>query len=259
MTAWEEFLVGTAKRSHAVQLYRDVQELARSVAGFVSTGLAAGAPALLVATAEHEQLFRDELERLGWEVEQLLDDGQLVTRDADRLLESVLRNGYPASAAFDEAVGSLLDDLLERFPGAEPRVFGEMVDILSRRGDADAAISLEELWNSIGWSRSFSLLCGYELDVFDAATQRGRLPEICRTHTHVRAAADPRRLARAVDDALDEVLGPGEAERVYLLVAGAHREEQVPAPARVLMWVSEHLPVDADRILAAARAHYASG
>jgi len=250
--------VSRGAHQHSVQIYADVRELAQSVAAFFSAGLASGAPAVLIATAAHEPVYREELERLGWEVEQLLSDGLLVTRDAERLLDTLVRDGYPSSSAFDELVGGLLDDVGARFPDTVTHAFGEMVDVLCRRGQHEAAVSLEELWNSLAWSRSFVLLCGYELDVFDPELQRSVLPDICRTHTHVTPAGDPRRLAVAVDDALERVLGTDEADRIAALVADEH-EERVPRAQHTLMWVSEHLPGDADEILAAARAHYAAG
>jgi MEDS: MEthanogen/methylotroph, DcmR Sensory domain len=256
VSSWETFLGGAEPHRHAVQIYCDVDDLAQSVAAYFSAGFQAGAPALLVATTAHEPHYRRQLESLGWDVEQLVSDGLLVTKDAEALLESIMRDGYPSSAAFDERVGGAIDELAERFPSVQLRVFGEMVDVLYRRGADEAAISLEELWNSLGWSRSFSLLCGYELDVFDPETQRSRLPEICRTHSHVKAAADVRRFARAVDGALEDVLGRDEAGKVYVVVANDAREESVPSPQRILMWVSEHMPSHAQRILAAARQRY---
>jgi hypothetical protein len=256
VTSWDDFVSGGADHGHAVQIYRELSELAESVADFFAAGLEHGAPALLVATADHRARLLAALGERGWDADQLELDGMLVSRDAATLLEAILRDGYPSSAAFDELVGGLIDELSDSFPGAQPRVFGEMVDVLVRRGEDDAAVSLEELWNSLGWSRSFSLLCGYELDVFDRETQATRLPEICRTHSHVKPADDASKLARAVDAALADVLGPSEAGKLYVVVSEELREERVPSPQLMLMWVSEHMPAHAERILAAARERY---
>jgi hypothetical protein len=256
VTSWDDFVSGGADHGHAVQIYRELPELAESVADFFATGFKQGSPALLVATSDHRGRLLAALVERGWDVDQLELDGMLVTRDAATLLEEILRGGYPSSAAFDEIVGGLIDELSDSFPAAQPRVFGEMVDVLVRRGEDDAAVSLEELWNSLAWSRSLSLLCGYELDVFDRETQATRLPEICRTHSHVKPADDARKLARAVDAALADVLGASEAGKLYVVVSEELREERVPSPQLMLMWVSEHMPAHADRILAAARERY---
>ncbi len=80
--------------------------------------------------------------------------------------------------------------------------------------------------------------------------------QVCRTHSHVLAAADSPRLAKAVDQALEEVLGTAEAGKVYLVVAEQIRQDRVPAPQLVLMWVSANMPALAERILASARMRY---
>jgi hypothetical protein len=258
VSGWDDFLAQGGERAHAVQIYRDVRELAKSVAAYFASGFASGAPALLVATDAHERVYREELKALGWDAAQLAAHGQLVTKDATETLVAITRRGYPAAAAFDDVVGGAIDELLGRFPGTEPRVFGEMVDVLVRRGEDDAAVSLEELWNSLGWSRRFSLLCGYELDVFDAANQRTRLPEICRTHSHVRPAADADRLTRAVDAALEDALGPDEVGKVYALAAAEFERPRIPSTQLALMWLSAHMPAHAERILADARDRYAA-
>src|SRR5207248_7327361 len=116
--------------------------------------------------------------------------------------------GDAASAErFESVVGGAFDRVTERFPGRRIRAFGEMVDVLCARGDAGAAAELEGLWNDLGRTRRFALLCGYHLDVFDPEAQSQLLPVVCRAHTHVRPAYSVRHLSNAVDEALGEVLG----------------------------------------------------
>ena len=54
---------------------------------------------------------------------------------------------------------------------------------------------VEQLWNQLARTRRFSLLCGYELDVFDPQAQAGALQAICRVHSHVLPAHDADALA----------------------------------------------------------------
>jgi hypothetical protein len=256
-THWNEFLGGTAC-GHAVQIYGDPGELAASVAAYLVTGFDSGEPALLIATAAHRDRFLAELTAAGWDRERIERSGLLVEADAEETLGAILgADGFPSASGFDAVAAAMLDGVAERFPGRHVRAFGEMVDVLCERGDTEAAVSLEELWNSLTRSRPFfSLLCGYRLDIFDRGAQAGVLPGVCRAHSHVLPAADTARLRRAVDHALDEVLGAAEAGKVYLLVGAQIRENRVPAAQLLLMWVSEHTPALADRILAVARARY---
>jgi hypothetical protein len=253
---WTEFLHGPAPASHAVQVYQDVDELAESVATYLAAGFEAGDPALVVALPEHWVRFAGELARRGWDTDDLERRGRLARADAQATLDAFMRDGRPSAASFGEVVGAHLDRLAERHPQGRARVFGEMVDLLCRQGRPEAALELEGLWNGLAAQRGFALLCGYELDVFDSASQVDVLPGVCRAHTHVRPA-DPARFARAVDRALEEVLGPVQAGKVYLLIGDQARQDRVPVPQLALMWVSAHMPVLAERVLATARAHYA--
>ena len=92
--------------------------------------------------------------------------------------------------------------------------------------------------------------------MFDRASQAGPLPEVCRAHSHVLPALDPARLTRAVDQALEEVLGAAEAGKVYVLVGQQLRADRVPMAQVLLMWVSANMPALAERVLASARARY---
>lgn len=256
-TTWTDFLEAPPAAGHAAQVYANADELAESVAAYLAAGFASGAPAVLISTPEHQARFSAALRRSSWDVDALQAAGVLTVLDAERTLEVLMGDDGPSAVAFEEVVGGVLDRVARRCPGQSIRAFGEMVDLLSRRGQLDHAIALEDLWNALALTRRFSLLCAYELDVFAAATQREPLPHVCRVHTHVLPAPDPERLGRAVAAALDEVLGYERAGQVYALVTQEARDEQVPLAQRVLMWISSNIPISADRVLARARSHYA--
>jgi hypothetical protein len=250
---WNDFLVGREPHAHAAQVYSDLGELAQSVSAYLAAGFERGEPAVVVATPEHLTEFMAALADAGWDEARIERAGLLAIADAAETLDAIMAGGdSPSKPVFELKVGGLLD----RFPGMHVRAFGEMVDLLSREGRAEAAIALEELWNDFGRRRDFALLCGYHLNVFDRASQAGLLPEVCRTHSHVLPALDPARLTRAVDEALEEVLGAKEAGKVYVLVGQQLRSDRVPMAQVLLMWVSANMPALAERVLASARARY---
>jgi KaiC/GvpD/RAD55 family RecA-like ATPase len=254
MSSWTEF-VGDAQSGHAVQVYADLDELAGSVAAYLSAGFENGEPAVVVATREHIARFAEQLAAAGWDETKVQADRLLVLADADATLADLMDGELPSPARFETVIGGLLDHVAERFPDARVRVFGEMVDLLAERGQTEAAVRLEQLWNELARRRSFSLLCGYRLDVFDRASQQ-MLPAVCSAHTHVRPAYNMARLDRAVHGALEEVLGTGNARMVREIVSEDLRHNSAPVSEQMLMWVSDRMPRHAERVLAAARARY---
>lgn len=253
--AWTGFLHGTGPAGHAVQVYGDVGELAESVAKYLAVGFDRGEPAIVIATPEHWARFGERLAESGWDAARIEQHGLLFCADAETTLAAITDGGGLSSQKFEAVVGGLMDRVGARFPERRIRTFGEMVDLLSERGDSASAAQLEELWNRLARRRSFSLLCGYRIDVFDRDAQLSVLPEICRSHSHVLTADDPERLERAVDTALEETLGP-KAGQVYAMVGEQMRRKQVPPAQLALMWVSSQMPLSAERILESARAHY---
>lgn len=252
--SWGEFLRGACAGAHGVQVYVEPRELADSVAAYFAAGFERGDPALLVATPTNRELFGPPLAARGWELGAAEAAGLLHVADAEGTLHELLAADGTLNGRFDDVIGALLDQV-ER-DGRPVRVFGEMVDLLNRRGDLTAAVALERCWNELARKRRFALLCGYQLDVFAAENQTGTLPHICSSHSHVLPARNYARFARSVDEALREVLGPNKAATVYVLVSRLGADNHVPLAQQILMWVTQNLPLQSSQILDTARAHY---
>ena len=252
--SWGEFLRGAGAQAHGVQIYGEPAELADSVAAYVAAGFDREDPAVLVVTPANLELVEQRLESRGWDVRAAKADGLLHVADAEETLNAIVDADGAVDGRFDEVVGGLLDRV-ER-PGRPVRVFGEMVDLLSHRGDLETACALEERWNGLAEKRCFALLCGYRLDVFAAHSQVETLPQICSSHSHVLPARNYARFARSVDEALREVLGPNRAATVYVLVSRTATENHVPLAQQILMWVTANLPQQSSEILAVARTRY---
>ena len=68
---------------------------------------------------------------------------------------------------------------------AKVAIFGEMVALLLQRGEIQAALQLEGLWNGISARFSFDLLCGYRISSFDHPAHRDFFHHICTEHAVV--------------------------------------------------------------------------
>lgn len=255
--SWRSFIERAQACDHAVQVYDGIGHLGSSVGAYLANGFAAGAPAIVIATAEHRRAFEGELRARGLDPPDLRKRGLLTCCDAEETLAELMDASRPSAERFETRVGALVDGVAQRFPGQTIRAFGEMVDILSSYGGTEAAIELEELWNELARTRRLALLCGYRLDIFDIDIQTGALPAVFGAHTHAQPAHDPSRLADAVDTALLETVGPIDAAHIYLDVAGEPSLRGLPRGQAVLGWLSAADVGLAENVLERARRHYA--
>jgi two-component system CheB/CheR fusion protein len=69
-------------------------------------------------------------------------------------------------------------------------LFGEMVAVLWEQNKLEAAIMLEQMWNEIAHSHSFSLLCAYPMSKFYRADHGDAFLRICDEHSKVLPAED---------------------------------------------------------------------
>jgi hypothetical protein len=246
--------VGVVSR-HAVELYLDDAALTERVGRFVVAGFEAREPVLLVATPAHVELFKETLAAHGWDGERVAREQTLLVADAQSTLERIAVDGQPSRDLFREIVAALLDEAQAggRYP---PRVYGEMVDLMHSAGDTATAIRLEELWNELGETRAFSLLCGYRLDILDLGELMTAVPHICRVHSRVDVSYDSERLSTAVGLAMSEVLGATKAADVYYIVGNRLKVDHIPLAQRALMWVGGYSDEVAKRVLERTRARY---
>jgi hypothetical protein len=165
-------------REHFVHFYDKDAHLADGVARFFSSGFAQGQLAILIATPEHLQLVDSRLTESGVNLDPLKASGLYLQLDAEETLSQFMVGGRPSSARFHTTVGKLIMDASKR--GAGIRAFGEMVALLWKRGQTDAAIELESLWNNLGKVYDFSLYCAYP---FDVANKGNGLADICCQHS----------------------------------------------------------------------------
>ena len=157
---------GGSGHFHGVQFYNDPDALCRIVGSFVGEGLERGSLALLIATPDHSARIDDCLRARGIDVDDLRRQGSLVTLDAYETLQRVMADGMPSPGAFKHAVGSALTHVRRGREQHTVHAYGEMVDLLWKDGLEAAAIRLETLWNQLGTTEDFKLVCGYSMGNF---------------------------------------------------------------------------------------------
>jgi PAS domain S-box-containing protein len=172
-----------SRQPHVIQFYDDQATLARAVVDFLAPGLAARQSALVISTPAHRAAFQARLSVKGFDVPRGQASGQLLFLDVEDTLRGLLVDGWPDWRRFSTLMFPLLERAAAVAENGQVRVYGEMVDVLWRRGSHPAALRLEEMWSEIQEALNFSVLCGYAFSHFHG--EIGALDMVCGPHTHV--------------------------------------------------------------------------
>jgi hypothetical protein len=255
MSSCKELLDRLKSTEHVVQLYgEDDRLLIQNVARFLAEGLKRGDGLLVIATPEHRTSLTGYLRSESGYSRAVLE-GRLVFLDARSTLERFLVDGVPAPELFRSVIGESLRRVRGRAVHTGVRAYGEMVGLLWRAGDREAAIQLEGLWNDLLSESDVTLFCSYPVDVLGPEFETGTVDALLCTHTHLLPLDSA--LQHALDRAMDDVLGP-RAESLRPLVQTNHRPAwgAVPTAEGLVLWLRSNLPGSADEILTRAREYY---
>jgi signal transduction histidine kinase/ActR/RegA family two-component response regulator len=198
---------------HIVQFYDEDAALIGTLAEYIGIGLATDRNCLVIATKDHRDALDERLRDAALDLSTAQATGQYVAVDAADTLARIEVGGGADPQRFMEAVGTLFGRLR---PGRPTRVFGEMVGLLLTRGRSDATLQIETLWNELGATRAFELLCAYPLAQLGGRGLAHPIVEICARHSRVIPAGDAS--ARG-----------GEDERLQALVSLQRRASSLQA------------------------------
>lgn len=233
--------------NHYVQLYQDTTQLADAVCHFIADKLSEQEGIIIVATDPHTDIFCTSLTFRGYDPNALIDKGQLTLLNAHTLLASFMVDGMPNAQLFLKAVGPVFRKVFSQFSSA--RVYGEMVNILWKNEEKEAAIQLEVLWNALLKDYSFSLLCAYEIDNLNHVNYTDALDCVCTTHTHLLSPQEPLQFEKVILDASKEVTDVDMASMIYSTSKLGHPTTLMPAAQASLFHLSKTRPLELEKIL----------
>ena len=173
---------------HGVQFYSEDKFLLEELSQYVGNALRAGDAAVVVATEEHRDGLIQWLTALGVELGAPIEQGRFVSLDAAQALSMFMVDGWPDQDRFAEVFGAVIDRAIASAGGRANRrvaVYGEMVALLWAEGKAEAAIRLEQFWNGLAQSKSFSLFCAYPMSGFSREADGDLLAKVCQEHSTV--------------------------------------------------------------------------
>ena len=171
--------------SHSVQFYSDDKFLLETLSRYIGSALGAGDAGVVVATAEHIRELAHRLSAHGLDLTGAVKAGRYVTLDAAETLDRLMVNGLPDQARFLDLIGEVIErvEAVAGRDGGRTAIFGEMVALLWSKGNPEAALKLEQLWNQVAQSHSFSLMCAYPLGDIVRVQNSGTLKQICDEHS----------------------------------------------------------------------------
>jgi signal transduction histidine kinase/CheY-like chemotaxis protein len=168
---------------HFVQFYEADGFLLNSLSGFIGGAINSGDGAIVLATKEHRDGLDELLRANGLDVTSAKTSGRYVSLDAAETLSKFMLDGSPDTSAFNELMGGIIASVTDGRSGV--RAFGEMVALLWAEGNHTGAIRLEELWNDLQKSHSFSLFCAYPMHGVGGEKFTEPHSGVCTVHSRV--------------------------------------------------------------------------
>jgi hypothetical protein len=233
-------------------LYQEENDLVEALSAFAASGLAQGEGVVVIGSAPRWKALTERLRAGGADTHGAVLRGQLRLFGARTILSSCIGRGGPDRLAFNEAIGGILGLMRMRYPAL--RVFGELTDLLWTEGRREAAEAIERFWNALLEAQPLSLLCACPLDALDGRAYEGALQRVCALHTHLVPARDCNAFNEAVSSAVREVLEPQLVGMLHSLSSQNRPGTQMPMGQVVMLWLRQHMPRTAEKVLARARA-----
>lgn len=170
---------------HVLQIYENPHTLLATVTEFLSLGLAAGEPLVVIARPERYEALARAFAAQSIDADRLKRSGQLLMLDAGATLAQLMVGDGPNRELFQQTVESRLMQGLATVPRARARVYSEWVDMLWVAGTVKGALALEEMWNELALKHMFSLLCAHGVTDFHRDHDGRAFRDLCCAHTHV--------------------------------------------------------------------------
>ena len=149
---------------HAMQIHRGVESFFDGVALFLDLALRRGDAACVIGSGPAREGLGARLRARGWDA----GHKRLLVIDAADALNRFMRDGLPDAARLAEIAAELDQYRVAVAEGPTSRltIFGDMVVSLISDGNAQAAVALENQWNTLTHGLPFLTLCGYATSCF---------------------------------------------------------------------------------------------
>lgn len=171
--------------THTAHFYQDDESFVAGLTGFIEAALEAGDPVIVVATESHRKSLLRRLQARGLNISAAIEQGRYIPLDVAETFSTVMVNDLLDPVRFHKVAGDLIAAAAKMAIGEQPRVAvcGECG--LLERGNADAAIQVERLWNEIAKTCTVDILCGYVWPGLRSEAESHIYERICAQHSAV--------------------------------------------------------------------------
>jgi DNA-binding NarL/FixJ family response regulator len=170
--------------SHEVEFYSDDAAFVVGATRFIEATLESGNAVIVVATESHRTSLLETLLARGVDGAAAIEQGLYLPLDVDEALSTFMVNDLADSVRYLKFLGNLVSSSAGAAKAKHARVavFGEIAPTLWARGNADAAIQVEQATEELAKTRNVDILCGYVLNSFQRE-QYHIYERICAEHT----------------------------------------------------------------------------
>jgi len=172
---------------HEVGFYSDDRSLMDGYTAFVGTSLRNGKAAIFVGSEAHCEKLLLRLQAYGLDMTAAIEQGRYVALNNSETVAEFTINGMPDRVLFAKAADGLLAKAAESVSGDRTRIVacGEIAPLLWERGDLEAALRVEELWDGVAQANGIQIFCGYSLARFHGQDGSRAFERICDLHSDV--------------------------------------------------------------------------
>ena len=178
---------GKITHSHEGRFYPDDAALLLGGANFIEAALKAGRPVIVVATESHRKGLLQILLARGINTAAAMEEGLYLALDIYEALSTLMVHDLADSVRYLRFMSDLVSSSARAAKAKHARVafFGEIAATLWARGNADAAIQIEQATDELAKTRNVEILCGYVLNSFQREHESHIYERICANHSAV--------------------------------------------------------------------------
>lgn len=134
---------------------------------------------------EHASQIESKIQDRGLNVRNVREVGLWVITEVGELIRA-LESGIPTSNVVETFIKLVVRPTQERSKSRRVRIYGELVDaILSRLGNAEAAMETERYGNRLVTEGAAKIYCGYSTNAFPDASFAKPFMKLCQFHDRI--------------------------------------------------------------------------